>query len=709
MAEGVGKVIKKDDGLDATLSLKHFADDESIISFVDSLYDESKRQKWPFERQWFININFYIGRQYVIPNDRTRRFEIPDDKPHRVRHVANKIRPFVTTKIAKLTREEPTPEVQAATADFSDFQKARLCDSLMEFWSSDLKLQDKLASEAMLWLCVTGNVFLKPYWNKARGKKAMFDKGDLPKEMWSELVRALYASGMSEDEIAGLDQVGSAEGDVDFEVVSPFSIWVHPNCRRMEDSIWILESNVKDMDAIRETWGDVSGVSPDQEGDWRDYEGRLLGNDLNQPFIDGKKADFPKVVEKQLWIRPCRLFPSGKYVVVAGGKVLHHGDFPYKHGRLPYAHLRDVNVPGRFWARSEIEDLIPVQKQINAKASRISEIFNLHANPKWLNPRNSGVDRDDLNNSAAEVIDHNPQAAPTAHVPPPLPAYTSDAIGRDLQDFDDISGQREATRGQAPGRVDSASGIMALQEADDSRLGPLNKHIGTQLADAFSQLLSLAHEFYTDKRLIRIVGESGRVEVREFKGEDLAPGRGFSGRFDVRVRTGSGLPLSRAGRAQLALMLVDKGVFNIQDPKERDSFLKILEVGGPKSAVFRSLEEMTAQANLENADMASGIMHNVNSWDVHPAHIDAHRGYMRRPQFLLEAQENPQILQMFEQHIFLHEQFQQLEMAKQAQAAAMAAPQQPGMAEPGPGLPMGPMGGAPMPPPPGPDSGAPPE
>lgn len=677
MAEGRGEIIPKEDAINATLSREHFADDQSIVSFVNSLYDEAKRQKWPFERQWFININFYLGRQYIVPNDRTRRFEVPDDPPHRVRHVANKIAPFVTTKRSKLTREEPTPEVQAATSDYSDFQKARLCDALLEFWASDLKLQDKLSSELTLWLCVTGNVFVRAYWNKARGTKTTFNKSDVEDpELWAALVNATHGNSMGQDELAALDQVGSMDGDVDIEVVNPFSVWVHPNSKNLAESLWVLESNVKDIDALRETWGDISGVTPDQDTDWRDYEGRLLGNDLNHPFVDHKRANFPRVIEKQLWIRPCRLFPLGKFVVVAGGKVLHHGDFPYKHGRLPYIHVKDVHVPGRFWGRSEIEDLIPIQKQINAKASRVSEIFNLHANPKWFNPRNSGVDRDDLNNSADEVIDHNPGSAPVAHTPPPLPAYTSEAIARDLQDFDDISGQREATRGEAPGRVDSASGIMALQEADDSRLGPLNRHMYTQIAEIFSQLLSLAHEFYTEKRLIRIAGESGRVEVREFVGKDLAPGSGFSGKFDVRIRVGSGLPLSRAARAQFAISLVQQGVIDVNDPKQRESFLRIVEIGGPRSSLFMTAEELRAQANLENADMSVGIEHAVNQWDDHTAHIDAHKSHMRRPQFLLEAEEKPEIIRMFEQHIFVHEQMQMLEMAKHAQQQQFMAPPQ---------------------------------
>lgn len=668
----MGEVIKKDE-LNGTLSESHFETDDSIVTFVETLYDETKRIKWPFERTWFININFYLGRQYVIANDRQRKFEVPNDPPHKVRHVSNRIASFVRTKIAKLSRSEPVPEVSSATSDFTDFQKARLCEALISYWNNKLKMQDMLSSEMMLWQNLTGNAFLRPFWDKGSGPVTVLDKEGVDEDVWSDFVKAKKKKPtMPDEEAKSVEEVKDCEGDVGVICVSPFSLAFHPNAKTVEESLWALESNVRDMDTIRETWGDAAdGVTEDSDGDWRDYESRLLGNEMTVIMSDPKKARFPKVVEKQFWVRPCRLFPKGKYVVVAGHKLLYKGDFPFDHGKLPYVQFKDMPVPNRLWGRAQIEDLIPIQKQINAKLSRFAEVFNLHAMPKWLVAKGSGVDEDALTNSPAEVINHNPNMPPVPHVPPPMPGYAQNLIDRDMGDFDEVSGQREATRGMAPGRVDSASGIAQLQEADDNQLAPLDRHIGEKLAECYSQMLSIAHQYYTEKRLIKIVGAEGRVEVREFKGTDLAGGESFNGQFDVRLYRGSGLPLSRGGRAQLVATLLEK---NLLGPSDKEMVMRVLELGGPKDAIFKSVELARSQAHIENADMAAGIQHSVNTWDDHAEHKKVHNEFRRRPEFLVECEKDPDLNARVEQHVKWHDEAEAVQSAYRNHLNSIAGP-----------------------------------
>jgi hypothetical protein len=221
--------------------------------------------------------------------------------------------------------------------------------------------------------------------------------------------------------------------------------------------------------------------------------------------------------------------------------------------------------------------------------------------------------------------------------------------------------------------VDSATGIVALQEADDTMLGTVAKQVSSAWAACGSQMLALASEFYKEDRLIRIAGKGGAVEVRRFTGTDLS-GERFSTDFDVRVRMGTGLPYSRQARAQMASQLIDRGFLNPQNPKDRETVARVFEIGGARDSLYDKMEISRAQAHVENSDMEMGIMHSVNMWDDHNAHIETHRERQRSSEFLTLVTQQPQIGDLYEQHVRAHEEAIQAEMMRQQFLAGGAPP-----------------------------------
>lgn len=699
-ATAKSNVIQKNSVFSFRLNPEQFETEASTVAFIDRLYDESKRLKWVYERQWFINLNFLCGRQYIIPNDVTRRFNAPSDPKWRVRHVNNMIRPFVQTKISKLTRQEPQPQVVPSTGDWSDYEKARLAEALIEYWWQTMSLSDMLANALLMWTCVTGSGFLKVCWNPNKGPQMQVDRTTVGDEVFDEVVKAAHRMTGEVDEIhartVDMQTIDMFLGDVELRAIGPFSLFFHPSAKEVDESLWALESNVKDMDALYEEWGDAAlEVTMDGDADtaWNDYEARLLGNDLFSNLNRAPRGDFPKVIEKQFYIRPCRMFPEGKYFVVAGKKVLHEGPFPYDHGQLPYVIFRDNHVPGRIWGQSTIEDAIPIQKAYNSVESKNQEVFNIHASPKWYNPRGSGVLESGLTTGPAEVIEYNHPLRPEQVPPPPLPGYTTELMNRQTSNMENVTGQHEATRGMAPGRVDSGAGISSLQEADDSRLGTTFRHIGAGLAKVARLMLRTAKQFYREERVIQIVGESGIVEAHEFFGDDLLS-HGYND-FDVRIFSGSALPSSPSARTSLVMQLAQSGFLSPQNQDDRKLVFRVLELGGPKDAIFRDRTLAVVQARIENADFRRGIMHQPNPWDDHQAHIDEHNAFRRRPEYLEEIKRLPMLDKMIEAHIQMTQALMVTQQAQQAQLAQMGQqmgaqppqPAPPGPPQPQPGQP----------------------
>lgn len=86
------------------------------------------------------------------------------------------------------------------------------------------------------------------------------------------------------------------------------------------------------------------------------------------------KTEKKKVVYKQIWT-------NEEVAVIDDGT---EEKFVNRYGVIPFAHIRNLSVAGRNEGRSDIEDIIPLNTELNTKESDISEIIDYHAAPVTL-------------------------------------------------------------------------------------------------------------------------------------------------------------------------------------------------------------------------------------------------------------------------------------------------------------------------------------
>src|SRR5882757_72084 len=84
-----------------------------LLQWVQSQYSSAKNARSRIERQWYMNLAFYRGRQnisFVSTTAATNGFRllVPPAPPWRVRMVINKIRPMIRTEVSKLTSQKPS-------------------------------------------------------------------------------------------------------------------------------------------------------------------------------------------------------------------------------------------------------------------------------------------------------------------------------------------------------------------------------------------------------------------------------------------------------------------------------------------------------------------------------------------------------------------------------------------------------------------------
>src|SRR5690606_11090908 len=112
----------------ANLSKK---DEKRIVSWILTEYERAKNDRWKTERQWYLNLAFYLGKQNVLFKGGReavgKGFELytPPAPYWRARPVVNKIKPRIRKEMSKLTSQKPNAYVVPASSDDRDMYAAQ--------------------------------------------------------------------------------------------------------------------------------------------------------------------------------------------------------------------------------------------------------------------------------------------------------------------------------------------------------------------------------------------------------------------------------------------------------------------------------------------------------------------------------------------------------------------------------------------------------
>lgn len=599
--------------------------DASLAQWAEEQFKKMKQARLDTENQWYLNLAFYFGRQYVqqIGGNRlpgTANFVTPKAPPWRVRLVVNRIRPIIRTEIAKLTAQRPTAYVIPATGEEQDKSAARAAEQIWQAAYRDLEIH-KLIRRMLWWGTICGNAFFKEYWDQS------------------------LEGGM---------------GAVHIEVVSPFHLFVPDlTLEDIEDQPYIMHSTVKDEDYIRRTYGITVNANVSKQNEIIDTQF------LN--ITDTASVNKKGVLCHEVWIKPGghKDFPAGGMITVVDNKVVQRLDqYPYPHGMYPFAKFDHVQT-GKFYSDSVVTDLIPLQRELNRTRSQIIEAKNLMAKPQLMAPKGS-VDPRKITSEPGQVIQYTPGLQPPTPLPlQGLPSYVLQEVDRLVQDMDDVSGQHEITRGQNPSQVTAYSALSYLQEQDESKLAASVASVEEFVEKVARLYLKYVVYFWDLPRTVRVVGRDKMVDAAAWKGSDLR------GNTDIRVEHGSAIPLGKQQKQSFLLDLYKMGAIppdqlfelldmnDLQDANQeflvdkqqamRENIL-ISEIGATMDpAIMRpSVDPMTGQEIPPQIPQAFL----PNSFDNHEAHIHFHNTFRKSQEF----DQAPDIVkQLFEHHVMLHQ------------------------------------------------------
>ena len=340
-----------------------------------------------------------------------------------------------------------------------------------------------------------------------------------------------------------------------------------------------------------------------------------------------------------------------QYVVWAGGKTLHVGNFEdtesAKRPMMPIGIARDLSMGG-FYGRSFCSLLIPTNIEVEYMLKNLFEnMQDLDAFGYLTLPLDMGINESQLRQGGKPRIlwyqpdptlpEHRPGAIQPVNLGE-LPARVA-AVGKEI--IDDLSGQSAMMRqGDAPGRVDSAGALGMLMEESAVPLGGPMLSLAEAFLTAYRALLGMAKEEWPEGHLARITSiddtimgvvidsETGRLKLEP---------NSVPHPTEVELKVRSQIPTSKNQRKAELLQMLQLGLVT---PRELRRINWIEDLGLPLGN--RAELENWRRATFQNIVMfgdgkTPGEVPFSPESDIPEIQLEAISTFMAKPEFHLAA------------------------------------------------------------------------
>jgi hypothetical protein len=647
--------------------------ENKVIAWTKDAHLRCRTIRQQLERQWYINLAFYAGKQNVqlVPVSNSSgsgvgvRLYIPPAPYFRARPVINRIRPIIRTEISRLTAQKPSATVVPSTAEDNDTSAAQAAEQI---WDSVYRSQKIGARfrQSVLWTLTCGTGFMKTYWDPKKKSK-----------LWKPMDPQMAAMA----KMLGAPAENPPDGDFCYENVTPFHLFVPDMMQEdIEDQPYVIQIQTRSPQWIKLNYG--MDIAPNV------MESTDILNDSFLNLVGAGQFKRDSVMCYEVWVKPgnVEFMPQGGMFTIIGDKLVQYvqGN-PYIHQQYPYIKIPHIPT-GRFYADSVINDLISIQREYNRSRGQITENKNRMAHDRLLSAKGSIV-ANKITTEPGQVVEYELGfPAPTPLPMQNMPAYVLQDLDRLLMDFEDISGQHQVSKGQAPAGVTAATAINYLQEQDETMLSTTYAGVEEAFEKIGYQTLCYVKQYWDTPRQVKVVGKDGTFNVLSFQGSDLRDNT------DIRVEAGSALPTSKSAKQAFLMDMMQQGFI----PPEKG--LELMDMGGVQR-LYEEIRVDYAQASRENMRMASvtqdqvseyastfvptdpstgqpdpsqglidpntgqpladqagnptqpPLIVPVNSFDAHEIHIQAHNNYRKSQEY---EQLPPETKALFEQHVNQH-------------------------------------------------------
>jgi hypothetical protein len=633
--------------------------DEDALKLVNDTYQDYDHGRKPFERQWYRNILFLLGNQWILWDtieNKWRKKRLADWVPT---PVTNRFASSGQRLVSVLSRVEPNWTYVPSSDSEQDISAASQCEKAETIICEEnniAKIRDSVAP----WCVYTGNAYL------LSGVEPVMEAAPIMPDM-SDQMPADMMAGMPEPE----PQVSDYKLYTD--VLAPFEVYKDQTIEEFENQTKILIVNRRSRDYVQNLWGvdiDELDVAPNIH-----YQ-ESIGYVTSSPEITGFLASLSRIKRitvKRLFHKPSKKYPKGLYIVVAGSKILEKGELPATLDGKPYipvAHIKFDNIPGAAFGRTPMDDIVHKQVQRNKIESLIELIALRMGSPIWLMPEGTVVRN--FSGAPGAILTYNmigdkaskPDRIPGEQIPTSIVQF----LAQIDKDIEELVSTFEALKGQSP--YSGAPGVVIEQliEQGLTRFGPSLRNVAEGYRQWMKHQLEFFRKYGIAEKTTMKPGNGSKWEAAKFRGADII------GSVDVRVESDSTIPRSSQVEVAKIIEALNAGLIDVTDPTVRQKILQKLKIQDLKDDV----EGDMIRAVQENEAISQGMPAQVTPFiENHAIHLYEHKKFGNS-----DAGQDPMIKQALLQHVTEHHMMMDAEL-------------NPGMGMPGEVPPEG-GGGAPV-------------
>ena len=629
---------------------------EDVVDYIMTELERRRSDRAGYELQWTLNANFLAGHQNCDIN--AYRNVIEDEstvtKTDKERRVYNRIAPLMETRHAHLMAINYDMVVNPRTAELDDYAKAKVSTKILEYCQAVTDF-DKKKDKLISWAELTGTAFTLSYWDAAAG----------------DVIGYANVPAVDENGIVMMRQEPVKSGELAFGLVSSYEVFpASLTIQEVEDQPNIIIEQVWDVDRIYDVYGiRVEGESveryiltPTQTG----VTGHGQSN-ATQGISRETKDDAARVVT---YIeKPSRDFPKGRYIVVIRDKIVYYTDLPA--GVVPLVAVKAKTVPGQFFGKSVIQDLIPLQRSYNKVVNKIHDFIDTIANNGWLLPEGSISNEEEIEEGGIEsgaTIIYNPAfgAKPELVRYPDPPSVVINERNQLSNDMEYVAGVSQLmVQGAAPSGIKSGVAIENLRDIDSTRMSLTGDNIRDGVISMAKIWLMLNKRYSVGYRTLRITGTDDIGYAYTWSAEDINS-------FDVEYTAENELRHSKDAQRQDFLQAMQMGLFLDDNGRmSRDFKRKAWEMFriGNMDDVMTIDELQQKYARRENAYLEQGVIPTRTQYDDDAIHLDEHKRYAISMDYKLLQRNMPEYAKKFDEHIATHEAEIQKKQARQMQMA----------------------------------------
>lgn len=521
----------------------------------------------------------------------------------------NHLRNISDHMVVMITATRPAMQARAINTDYKSLVQAKLANSLLDYYMREKRLE-KYILTAVKYAIVLGSGYIKMEWNATTGE--IYDYDDM-----------LLESG---DTI----QVPIYEGDVQFSNLSPFDV-VFDSTKETYDHDWVLCRSFKNRFDLAAKYPELSDqiLQLQTKSDLERYRFNTLAY--------SETDDIPVY---EFYHKQTEAVVEGRYILfLSGDIILSDGPMPYKN--LPVYRISPADILGTPYGYSPIFDLLPIQDAVNSLYSTILSNQTAFGIQNVIMPRGSDVNPVSLV-GGLNVIEYNPQfGKPESLNLTQTPAEVFKFLEMLVKDAETISGVNSVARGNPEKGLESGNALALIQSMALQFISGLQQSYVQLIEDVGTGLINMLKTMASVPRLVLIAGKTNKMEMKEFRGDDLA-------NVDrVLVDIGNPLARSTAGRVQMAEQMLQMGII-----KTPEQYFTVMNTGQLDVMTEDSQSELML-IRRENEDLIAGDEVLTAATDQHAVHIKEHKCVLSDPDLRRDPELANRVLMHIQEHINL--------------------------------------------------------